>query len=79
MVAGQTRSGGARLSEHGWAALFDVYEPYILLREMFRKNDEAHLTAMQKMRELMKTPDSEAMKNWLKSKREEFDALPADQ
>lgn len=44
--------------------------------EMFQKNDEAHLKAMNKMRELMKTEDSDAMKNWLKSKQEEFDALP---
>ncbi|MBC8769874.1 DUF1059 domain-containing protein [Arenibacter sp. BSSL-BM3] len=44
--------------------------------EMFQKNDEPHLKAMNKMRELMKTSDSEAMKNWMKSKRDEFDALP---
>jgi len=44
--------------------------------EMFQKNDEAHLAAMHKMRELMKTPDSDAMKNWLQAKRDEFNALP---
>ena len=43
--------------------------------EMFQKNDEAHIEAMKKMRALMKTADSEAMKNWMKSKRDEFDAL----
>ena len=44
--------------------------------DMFQKKDEAHLEAMNKMRELMKTADAEAMKNWMKSKRDEFDALP---
>ena len=44
--------------------------------EMFQKNDKEHLEAMNKMRELMKTADSVAMKNWMKSKRAEFDALP---
>ncbi len=44
--------------------------------EMFKKNDEAHLKAMNKMRELMKTVDSDAMKSWIKSKQDEFDALP---
>ena len=44
--------------------------------EMFQKNDRSHLEAMHKMRELMVSEDSDAMKNWMKSKREEFDALP---
>ena len=44
--------------------------------EMFQKNDKPHLAAMHKMRELMQSEDSEAMKNWMKSKQEEFDALP---
>ena len=44
--------------------------------EMFQKNDAAHLEAMNKMRALMKTSDSEAMKNWMNSKQTEFDALP---
>ena len=44
--------------------------------EMFQKNDETHLEAMNKMRALMKSSDSDAMKNWMKSKRDEFDALP---
>ena len=43
--------------------------------EMFQKNDEAHLEAMNKMRALMTSSDSDAMKNWMKSKRDEFDAL----
>ncbi len=47
--------------------------------EMFQKNDEAHLEAMNKMRELMQTADSDAMKNWMKSKQEEFDALPSNE
>jgi len=44
--------------------------------EMFQKNDKAHLEAMQKMRELMSSPDSEAMKNWYEAKRKEFESLP---
>ena len=44
--------------------------------EMFQKNDNAHLEAMNKMREMMVTADSDAMKNWMNSKRDEFDALP---
>ena len=41
--------------------------------EMFQSGDEAHLQAMNKMQELMKTP--EAMKEWFENKRREFDAL----
>jgi hypothetical protein len=44
--------------------------------EMFQKNDSSHLEAMNKMRELMQSSDSDAMKNWIISKQEEFDALP---
>ena len=44
--------------------------------EMFQKNDKPHLEAMNKMRELMVSADSDAMKNWMNAKREEFDALP---
>jgi predicted small metal-binding protein len=42
--------------------------------EMFQKQDEAHLNAMSKMQELMKTP--EEMEKWFESKRKEFEALP---
>ena len=42
--------------------------------EMFQQNDEAHLSAMNKMQQLMKNP--EAMTEWFESKRKEFDALP---
>lgn len=42
--------------------------------EMFQKGDKDHLEAMNKMKELMNTPD--AMKTWFESKRKEFDALP---
>jgi predicted small metal-binding protein len=42
--------------------------------EMFQKGDEAHLKAMNEMKELMKTPDS--MKSWFENKRKEFEALP---
>ena len=44
--------------------------------EMFQKNDKTHLDAMSEMRELMVSADSNAMVNWMNSKREEFDALP---
>ena len=42
--------------------------------EMFQKNDEAHLEAMNKMQDLMKKP--EEMKAWFENKKKEFDALP---
>jgi len=42
--------------------------------EMFQKGDQAHLDAMNEMKELLKTPD--AMKDWLEKKRKEFNALP---
>jgi predicted component of type VI protein secretion system len=42
--------------------------------EMFQKVDKDHLEAMNKMKELMQTPD--AMKDWFETKRKEFDALP---
>ena len=42
--------------------------------EMFQKGDQAHLNAMNEMRELMKTPD--AMKDWFENKRKEFEAMP---
>jgi predicted small metal-binding protein len=44
--------------------------------EMFKKGDEEHLKAMEKMKELMQ--DSEAMKEWFNNKRKEFEALPED-
>ncbi len=42
--------------------------------EMHKTQDPAHLEAMKKMGELMKTPD--AMEKWQESKRQEFEALP---
>ena len=42
--------------------------------EMFQKGDKDHLEAMNKMKELMKTPD--AMNTWFEAKRKEFEALP---
>ena len=42
--------------------------------EMFQKQDEAHLQAMNEMKELMKEP--KAMKVWFENKKKEFDALP---
>ena len=44
--------------------------------EMFQKGDQAHLTAMNEMLELMKTPDS--MIDWFDNKKKEFDSLPDD-
>ena len=41
--------------------------------EMFQKNDKPHLEAMNKMQELMQSPD--AMKTWFDDKRKEFDNL----
>lgn len=42
--------------------------------EMFQKGDEAHLQAMEAMKEKMNDP--KAMQEWLDKKREEFNALP---
>jgi hypothetical protein len=42
--------------------------------EMFQQGDAAHLQAMNKMQELMSTP--EAMKTWFENKRREFEAQP---
>lgn len=40
--------------------------------EMFQAGDKAHIDAMKKMQELMKSPD--AMKEWFESKRKEFES-----
>jgi hypothetical protein len=42
--------------------------------EMFQKQDEAHMNAMNKMQELMKYPGK--MEKWFEAKRKEFEALP---
>lgn len=42
--------------------------------EMLQRQDEAHLNAMNKIQELMKTPDE--MEKWFEAKRKEFEALP---
>jgi hypothetical protein len=44
--------------------------------EMFEKGEEAHLKAMEKMKELMKDP--KAMQEWMGGKNKEFDSLPED-
>jgi hypothetical protein len=44
--------------------------------EMFQKGDEAHLKAMEQMKEMMNDP--KAMQDWMDKKKEEFDALPED-
>ena len=45
--------------------------------EMFQKNDEPHLKAMNEMQILMSSND--AMNKWFENKRKEFDALPNDE
>ena len=42
--------------------------------EMHKKQDAAHLEAMQKMGEFMQEPAD--MEQWFESKRKEFEALP---
>lgn len=42
--------------------------------EMLQRQDEAHLNAMNKIQELMKTPGE--MEKWFEAKRKEFEALP---
>jgi len=44
--------------------------------EMFQQKDEAHIKAMEQMKEVMK--DSNAMSQWMESKRKEFEELPED-
>ncbi len=44
--------------------------------EMLQQNDDAHLKAMHQMQELMQKP--EAMADWFKNKKDEFDALAED-
>ena len=44
--------------------------------EMFQKQDEKHLKAMNEMKKLMNT--TETMKVWFENKRKEFDALQED-
>lgn len=45
-------------------------------REMFQKEDKAHLDIMQKMKELIQSPD--AMQQWFNAKRNEFNTLKED-
>ena len=44
--------------------------------EMFQKQDQAHLDAMSKIKELMQTPGE--MEKWFEAKRQEFEALPEE-
>ncbi len=44
--------------------------------EMFQIGDKEHLKAMDKMQELMQSPEN--MKAWFENKRQEFEALPED-
>ncbi|MEJ6599707.1 MAG: DUF1059 domain-containing protein [Crocinitomicaceae bacterium] len=45
-------------------------------KEMFKKNDDAHLEAMRAMQLLMETPN--AMQDWFEEKKQAFNALPED-
>ncbi len=45
--------------------------------EMFQKGDSDHLEAMNKMQELMKSP--EEMGKWMADKKRAFEALPEDE
>ena len=42
--------------------------------EMFQKQDEAHMDAMQKMQQLMQAPN--AMQDWMDEKVKAFEGLP---
>ena len=42
--------------------------------EMFKQGDEAHLQAVNEMKDLMAKPD--AMMEWFEDKKREFEALP---
>ena len=42
--------------------------------EMLKAGDEEHISAMNEMQELMKSP--EAMKTWFERRKREFDTLP---
>jgi len=44
--------------------------------EMMQQNDEAHMKAIQNMKEIMKNPLT--MNEWFAMKKAEFDALPED-
>lgn len=44
--------------------------------EMFQKQDKEHLDAMNKIQELMKSPDD--MAKYFDDKRKQFEALPED-
>ena len=43
-------------------------------KEMFQKGDTAHLEAMNKMKDLVQSPD--AMTKWMENKQKEFEAKP---
>lgn len=44
--------------------------------EMYQKGDKPHLVAMQAMQQMMGSPD--ALGEWMKNKKAEFDALSDD-
>jgi len=44
--------------------------------EMMQVGDKDHVKAMEEMKKRMSTPD--AMKDWMTSKRKEFESLPED-
>lgn len=44
--------------------------------KMYQQNDEAHIKVINEFKELMQNPN--AMIEWIKGKKEEFDALEED-
>jgi hypothetical protein len=46
-------------------------------KQMFQQGDQAHLVAMDQMKQLMAKPG--AMNEWFAAKKKEFDTLPQDE
>lgn len=44
--------------------------------DMYRQNDQPHVEAMKKMKQMMANPV--AMNQWMTSKKQEFDQLPEE-
>lgn len=69
--------GGAcdkRFSANSFAEIAEMSKKHGM--EMYQKGDEPHLKAMERMKELMKSPT--AMNEWFDIKLKEFDSLPDD-
>lgn len=66
--------GGAcdlELHAETFEAMADLSKKHAM--EMFQIGEKSHLDAMNKMQEIMKSP--ETMKEWFENKRNEFNAL----